>query len=145
MAAQILLVPIAVAVRVLGPKAVIRLKAIHKNMVKAKKQDMSEQEYLSFHVDKKLTSQKKTMRSDYQKKEYIGKRDPSEKKTSPGNMDKSAKNVEKAVADKAKRKQESIDTAPGGKKFRSTESLRAENARNIIKARKEAMRKKKNK
>ena len=129
------LVPIAVAVRVLGPKVVVRLKAIHKNMVKAKKQDMSEKEYLSFHVNKKLASQKKTMKDP----------DKDKGKAAPKSMDKSAKNVEKTVADKVKRKQESIDTAPGGKKFRSTESLRAENARNIIKARKEAMRKKKNK
>ena len=129
------LVPIAVAVRVLGSKAVVRLKAIHKNMVKAKKQDMSEQEYLSFHVNKKLASKKRTMKDP----------DKDKGRANPKSMDKAAKNVEKAIADKAKRKQESIDTAPGGKKFRSTESLRAENARNIIKARKEAARRKKNK
>lgn len=96
------LVPIAVAVRVLGPKVVIRLKAIHKNMVKAKKQDMSEKEYLSFHVNKKRLA-------DKAKDKTMPSRSLSqfEKKAAPEKITtKEAKRVEKAFADKANQKKE---------------------------------------
>ena len=96
---QIPIVGIAVAVRVLGPKAVIRLKAIHKNMVKAKKQDMSEKEYLSFHVNKKRLA-------DKAKDKTMPSRSLSqfEKKAAPEKITtKEAKRVEKAFANKAKK------------------------------------------
>ena len=104
MAFQIPIVSIAVAVRVLGPKAVIRLKAIHKNMVKAKKQDMSEKEYLSFHVNKKRLA-------DKAKDKTMPSRSLSqfEKKAAPKKITtKEAKRVEKAFADKANQKKEDV-------------------------------------
>lgn len=94
------LLPIATVVRILGPKVVIRLKAIHKNLVKAKKTKKSEQEYLSFHANKhKINQNYRDVKMGnliehkgkfYQKgKSY----NPLEKKAAPKSMDKAAKQV----------------------------------------------------
>lgn len=119
------LLPIATVVRILGPKVVIRLKAIHKNLVKAKKTKKSEQEYLSFHANKQKTNQGYTDVKMGDKIVYKGKfykkgksYDPLEKKAVPKSIDKAAKQVE------AGRKQAKVEKDLSKL---STQELRAKN------------------
>ena len=100
------LLPIVTVVRILGPKAVRAAKSLHKRLVAQKKTKMSQEEFLSDkariqqRVNKSDELKKRVDSGTKQPKQYKGQRDPAEKLAGPKSMDKSAKKVEKAVADK---------------------------------------------